>query len=314
VNLRSRELQEKPHPPILDRDEPREVLAQHFSRQTAFLRDLANYGSNLVFRSFESSPKKMADIVLCGVLLKQIVAMLDAAEDLLSAGCGHASFLPARTAFEASLYSDWILASDSEQRATRFIVGNYRDERLWAKRAIPGTVEEQAMSQVTAMLGFNVHANRPSLATDAATLLVEVDRILAQPQLAAVDAEFTATRGKRKRDPEWYELDGRRSIREVAVAVGRLPEYEFLYSKGSQVSHTGSYKDHVQFASGLRLLPIRHLKDVNMLLNFIGSIGIGTFKKFLERYRPGELPAFGKKYLEDWRDPFQNVTRVKYDF
>ncbi|MFZ5547872.1 MAG: DUF5677 domain-containing protein [Pseudomonadota bacterium] len=308
-------MQENPHPAILDRQGPQEVLAEHFSRQGVFLRDLANYGSNLVIRSFESGSRRMADVVLCGVLLKQIVAMIDAAEVLLSAGCGHAAFLPARTAFEASLYADWILKADSERRATRFIVGNYRDERLWAKRAIPGTVEEQAMSQVTAMLGFNVHTGRPSLATDAATLLAEVNRILAQPALASVDAEFTAARGKKKRDPEWYELDSLRSIRDVAVAVGRLPEYEFFYSKGSQISHTGSYKDHIKFTSGqVRFLPIRHLKDVSMLLNFIGSIAIGTFKKYLEKYRPGELPAFGKKYLEDWRDPFQNVTQVKYDF
>lgn len=308
-------MQEAPHAAILNREEPRAVAEQHFSRQTALLRDLANYGSNLVIRSFDSSPKKMAEVVVCGVLLKQIVAMVDAVEVLLSAGCGHAAFLPARTAFEASVYFDWILLADSERRATRYIVANFRDERLWAARVIPGTTEEQTFTQIAKSLGVDVHANRPSLASEAAIHLAEVNRILGQPNLQAIDLEFTTARRNRKYDPEWYELDGLTSIRQVADKAGRLPEYEFFYSKGSQVTHTGSYKDHIRFTTGqVRFKPIRHLAEVNVLLNFVVSISLGTYKKTLERYRPGELPAFSKKYVEDWREPFQNVTTVKYDF
>ena len=308
-------MQETPHPAILNREEVKAVALQHFAKQTELLRDLANYGSNLIVRAFDSSPKKMAEVVVCGVLLKQVVAMVDAAEVLLSAGCGHASFLPARTAFEASIYIDWIFAGDSERRATRYVVANYRDERLWASRVIPGTAEEIAFTKIAQFLGVDIHAERPTLAGEASTHLTEVDRILAQPNLAAIDQEFTAARGKRKRDPEWYELDGLQSIRQVAEKVDRLPEYEFFYSKGSQVTHTGTYKDHVRFVdSQVRFKPIRHLADVNMLLNFIVSICVGTYKKTLEMYRPGETTAFAKKYLEDWRDPFMNVVPVTYNF
>lgn len=308
-------MQETPHPAILNREEVKAVALQHFAKQTELLRDLANYGSNLIVRAFDSSPKKMAEVVVCGVLLKQVVAMVDAAEVLLSAGCGHASFLPARTAFEASIYIDWIFAGDSERRATRYVVANYRDERLWASRVIPGTAEEIAFTKIAQFLGVDIHAERPTLAGEASTHLTEVDRILAQPNLAAIDQEFAAARGKRKRDPEWYELDGLQSIRQVAEKVDRLPEYEFFYSKGSQVTHTGTYKDHVRFVdSHVRFKPIRHLADVNMLLNFIVSICVGTYKKTLEMYRPGETTAFAKKYLEDWRDPFMNVVPVTYNF
>lgn len=308
-------MEETPHPAILNREEVKAVALQHFAKQTELLRDLANYGSNLIVRAFDSSPKKMAEVVVCGVLLKQVVAMVDAAEVLLSAGCGHASFLPARTAFEASIYIDWIFAGDSERRATRYVVANYRDERLWASRVIPGTAEEIAFTKIAQVLGVDIHAERPTLAGEASTHLTEVDRILAQPYLAAIDQEFTAARGKRKRDPEWYELDGLQSIRQVAEKVDRLPEYEFFYSKGSQVTHTGTYKDHVRFVdSQVRFKPIRHLADVNMLLNFIVTICVGTYKKTLEMYRPGETTAFAKKYLEDWRDPFMNVVPVTYNF
>lgn len=307
---------ETPHSAILDRDEARAVVEKHYSKQTALLRDLANYGSNLVIRAFESSPKGMAEVVVCGVLLKQVVAMVDAAEVLLSSGCGHASFLPARTAFEASLYLDYILDSDCEHRATRFIVANYRDERVWASRAIPGTPEEVAFTAISESLGVDVHSDRPTLATDAAAHLAEVNRILAQPNLAAVDKEFDTARQARRPDVKWYALDNDvKSIRQIADQVGRLPEYEFFYSKGSLVAHTGTYKDHIRFAAKeARLKPIRHVADINVLLNFIVSICIRTFKRVLERYRPGETLAFTRKYLDDWRDPFVNVTNVSYKF
>lgn len=257
----------------------------------------------------------MSETVVCGVLLKQIVAMVDAVEVLLASGCGHASFLPARTAFEASIYLDWILLADCERRATRYIVANFRDERLWAARVIPGTEEEAIFRQISNTLGFDVYANRLTLPSEANNHLAEVNRILAQPDLEAIDQEFTRARGTNKHDPQWYQLDGLRSFKQVADQVGRLPEYEFFYSKGSQVTHTDSYKDHIRFADGQVIFkPIRHLSDVNVLLNFVVSVCLGAYMKVLKKYRPSELEAFSKKYLEDWRDPFQNVPSVKYEF
>lgn len=304
---------EIPHKTILNREAPIAVAKEHLANQIALLQDLANYGSNLVIRAFESSPQKMAEIVVCGVLLKQVVSMIDAAEVLLSAGCGHAAFLPARTAFEASVYLDWILESESEKRATRYIVGNYRDERMWSSRVIPGTPEEPAFTKLT--IGADLNAKQPNLAQEAAEQLAEVNRILAQPELAAIDTEFSLAKGKKKNDPEWYQLDGPKSIRQLADKVGRLPEYEFFYSKGSRVSHTGAYKDHIRFSNNeVQFKPIRHLADVNMLLNYLVTIVMGTYKKVLTRYRPGEVTALMKKYMEDWRDPFINTISINYKF
>lgn len=306
---------EKPHLAILNRDEATSVATTHFSKQTALLKDLANYGSNLVIRAFDSSPKGMAEVIVCGVLLKQVAAMVDATDVLLSAGCCQAAFLPARTAFEASVYIDFMLSGDSELRATRYYVGNLRDQKVWAARATPGTVEALGFDPISKQLGIDLHARNPQLASVAATNTAEVVRILAQPNLASIDQEFDAARGKSKRDRDWYELDGFKSIRAVAQDVGRLPEYDVFYSRGSQVTHTGTYKDHVRFADGqVRFKPIRHLADVNMLLNAIVTVALGTYARVLKRYRPGEFIAFSRKYTEDWRGPFQNVQPVAYDF
>lgn len=308
-------MKESAHPAILNQTEPEALAKEHLAPQLDLLSDLAAYGSNLVIRAFDSSPKQMAEVIVCGVLLKQVVAMVDATQVLLSAGCCHVAFLPARSAWEASLYLDWILSGDSERRASCYLVSNYRDERVWAARVTPGTAEEAAFSQVSKSIGLDMPVNRPTIAAEAATHLLEVNRILAQPALQAIDVEFQQARGRRKRDPEWYELDGMKSIRDIAKAQDRLAEYEAFYSKGSQVTHTGTYKDHIRFADGqVRFKPIRHLADANLLLNFIGSVALNTYKRVLTRYRPGEVAALTKKYVEDWREPFLNAKVLNYNF
>lgn len=308
-------MKEKPLVSILDREEARKNSAEHFSDQIALLRDLADYGSNLFLRAYNSSKKDLPDIVVCGVLLKQIVAMFDAIEVLVSEGMVHAAFLPARAAFEASIYLDWILFSDTDRKAKCYIVSNYRDERLWAYRVIQGTPEEAAFAQLTKSFGFDIHAKRPTLAGEAKKHLAEVNRILAQPGFQSIDAEFDKKRGKRKIDPEWYEIVGAKSIRQVANVVGRLAEYEFFYSKGSQVTHSASYKDHVRFVKNqVHFKPIRHLDGIDMLIRFVVSIAIRSFQSVLGYYRPDELKAFSEKYIEDWRAAFLGVKSVNYDF
>jgi len=307
---------EQPHEGLLNRAEAVTHAELHYGKQINLLKDLANYGSNLVVRAYHSSPKGMADLVICGVLLKQVAAMTDATEVLISAGCGNAAFLPNRAAFEASIYLDWMLVGDSELKAKRYVVANYRDQQEWARRATPGSAEEAELKKLMHPFGIDVHANNPSLATTAADGVTEANRVLSQPALASIDQAFSnARKPGRNYDVEWYALDGLKSIRQVADKVGRLAEYDFFYSRGSQVMHTGTYTDHMLMSKekgAVRFKSMRHLEDVHFLVQFTASICVGTYRKILDRYRPAERAAFNEKYLSDWREPFLNIVRVSY--
>lgn len=304
---------EKPFALILNRQEAKKHVAEYFKGQVQLFLDLTNYGSNLIIRAFKSSKKDLSDVVVCGVLLRQVVAMIDAVETLVEHGIVHAAFLPARTAFEASIYLDWILFSDSDRKTKCYIVSNLRKERLWASRAIQGTPEEAAFDPITKSLGLDIHAKEPGLAIDAKKHLPEVNRILAQPEFKEIDFEFNQRRGRKKWDLEWYELFGARSIRQVAQAVGRLPEYELYYAKGSEITHSASYNDHIRFVNNqVRFKPIRHLQGIDMLTSFVVCVAIRSFQNVLRYYRSDELPAFSKKYVEEWRTPFLSVKSVEY--
>jgi hypothetical protein len=134
-------MKEKEFKLILDREKHEADVRQHFSKHVELLIDLANYGSNLIPRAYDSSGKKLEDIVVIGILLKQVVSMIDAVEVLISKGAVGPAMLQARAAFEASLYIDWILKWEPEKKAKYYYVSNLRNQRLWVLRFKTGTQE-----------------------------------------------------------------------------------------------------------------------------------------------------------------------------
>jgi hypothetical protein len=65
-------LKEVAHESILDLSEPAAQARQFAQPQIDLFADLAAYGSNLVIRGFNSSHKGMAEVIVCGVHLKQV--------------------------------------------------------------------------------------------------------------------------------------------------------------------------------------------------------------------------------------------------
>jgi hypothetical protein len=212
--------------------------------------------------------------------------------------------LQARAAFEASLYVDWILSTDSDNRAKHYLVANLREERQWAKRAIPGTAEHKDFVARFQSLSPDLPASLSDLETDAKNHLAEVDSLLGRADFKTIDAAFEQRRktSRKKYDPDWYKVLGKQSIGQIAKEVGRMPEYEIFYSRGSDVTHSGLYKDHVKFVrGGFHFKHIRHLSDSHDLLLFSMGIAIHTFMRIIETYRSGEETAWSKKYTGLWR-------------
>ena len=297
---------------ILDRVEPIMHLREHFAPQITLLKELANYGSNLIVRAFQSSDKGLGDALVCGVLLKQVVAMIDAVETLLSSACVHPAHLAGRALFEASIYLEWILRGDPEEKAICYYVSNLRAERTWALRAIRGTPEYQSFKAQTIDLDYDIHDSQPTLESEAKNHLDEVNRILSQPELRATDESFEKKKRKAKHEPRWYSGHGVASIRQLAKSIGRNAEYNLFYSIASKITHSASYKNHIRFAGKqIKFKPIRNLEGIGILLHFVFVATFRTYRVVLEHYRIGELASFGKKYLEEWRSSFLSIKAVK---
>ncbi len=309
-------MKEKEFKLIIDRERQENDVRKYFSKHIELLIDLVNYGSNLVPRAFDSSEKKLADITVILVLLKQVISMVDAVEVLVSKGAVTQASLQARAAFEASLYIDWMLGDDAIKKAKYYYISNLRSQRLWALRFKTGTQEQETFSKqfedIEKHLKFD---DLSKLQKEAEEELNRVETFLNRPAWIQINGEFEKNKNKKTgAEIYWYKLLGIKSIRMLAREVGRLGEYDLFYSRSSEVTHTASYKDHVRFGSGTVVFePIRQLRDIQFVLKFTTITTIATYKSVLKHYRYGELDSFGHKYKSDWRDAFLNIPPVSYN-
>lgn len=296
--------------PLLDREKTAEDVKQ-LKPWLLLIRDIVNYGTNLIPRCISSSDRKLEDAVLVAALLRQVVAMLDGVEVLLSEGAVYAANLQMRALFEASLCVDWMLAGDLEKKAQYYYVHNLRRIRMWARRTQPGSPEWQEFTSTVKDFGIKIEDH---IRDSAKATLQEIDRVLAQSKFASVNDDFDAYRKKRGREPAWYVPLGITSIGAMSRAVGRYSLYVMLYSGASDVMHTSNYGHHFQIGTGrLTLQPIRSLEKFENVLRFSNSLAIHTFQRILEKYRPEERAAFARKYAENWRHEFLNFPRIKYE-
>lgn len=307
-------MKEKELKPLLDRERHKEDARKIFFKQLELLVDLANYGSNLIVRAFDSSNKRLEDVIVICVLLKQVVSMLDAVEVLVSHGIVNPASLQVRCAFEASLYVDFILAGDSEQKARYYYVANLRNKRLWESRYIQGSGEREAFSHVFEYLEGYMAPENPQLVDEIKKDIEDVERVLQQDNFVVINEKYEEMRIKKTGEEAfWYKAYGVRSLRQIAEIVGRLVEYEIFYPAGSEVTHSTSYREHVRFHDGMiQFEPIRKLEVADSVLQNIMEIALSSYKSILSHYRYSELSHFKRKYLQDWRDGFLKITHVSY--
>jgi hypothetical protein len=293
---------------LLDRDKVVEDIRAHFKPWTDLLRDLVNYGSNLVPRCFGSSERGLKDMVVLATLLPQAVAMLDGVDILLSNGSVHAANLQMRALFEASVYIDFILLNESERKASYYYVHNLRRKRMWALRTQLGSDESKDFLEMMEKEGVKVS---DEVRETARQQIQKIDRILSQAKFAHINDDIQKARRGKKFDPAWYAPLGQRSLRTVAHAVGKSSQYVIFYSGASEVTHTSSYERHMKIGNGeLTFEPVRSLEGFESVFRPSVIFALSTFRRVLQEYRPGELPLFSRKYAEKWKNEFINFPKI----
>nr|ART39268.1 H420 [uncultured bacterium] len=158
--------------------------------------------------------------------------------------------------------------------------------------------------------------DRTDRETTARRALEERMAHLAKPNLKSIDEEFSARRGKAKFDPPWFSLDGIQSVRSLAKHLNRLAEYETFYSRGSQIMHAGTYRDHLNVLSGgeVAFIPIRHVSDMSALLRSVFTVTLASYSKVVETYLSEEAEVVRELYVRKWREPFIDMPNINVEY
>jgi hypothetical protein len=301
---------ESAHRGLLDSEAVIAQIREHLKPWCKVIQDLTYYGTNLIPRCFISSNRDLKDAVVLAILLRQVVAMLDGVDILLSNGACHTAQLPSRALFEASAYIDWILLADSEKKSLYYYVHNLRRMRLWSRRTVAGLPESNDFLAAIKKSGMQLSDHIKAIGKQQ---LTQIEEVLSQPKLAEVNADFDNHRKKRNHDPSWYVPLGPQNLRAIARAVDKLGQYTLLYSQASEVMHTSSYDGHIAIGKGeITFQPIRSLEGFRTVFQASVADAIATYRRVLQEYRPEELPGFSKKYLEKWQKDFMSFPQIDF--
>jgi hypothetical protein len=213
--------------------------------------------------------------------------------------------------FEASVYINWMLAGDRENKAAYYYVHNLLRNRLWAMRVQSGTAEASSFKDIMNKAGLPVDE---TLGDEGKTRVQEIDRVLSQAPFVAVRNEFRDWKKRNGRRPAWYSPLGVTDLRKMAINVNKEPLYVIVYGSGSEVMHVSNYGQHVRIRSErITFYSIRHPKGFSTMVRLTATIAIDIFMEILHEYREGECTRFGQKYVEKWQQVFMNMPRLKID-
>lgn len=308
----------KAYEPILNRAQAEAEVDTQLRPHITALSEIVDYGTHLIPRCWTSSTRSIRDMIVLTVLLKQVVALLDASVELLSKGCVEPTLLQLRAAFEASVYIDWILASRQQARAKAYYVWNVRRSLRWTKRVLKGTPEAKALGKETKGLSIQSKLWKPE---DQHAWREEIKRLeshLNSPSYRTLNARFEKRRGKRPYDGDWYEIMFRKkrkiSFYEICRRVRRQAQYRFIYEIGSEAMHSSRSNAHIRILNReqIGILPLRELTEFGFVYQVFMPLALQTYQRVLQEYRPDEVPLFAQKYANDWRKLMLTEIKVSY--
>ena len=306
---------DEPNTGILDRTLFRTQIGKFFADQLALLEQVVNYGTNLVPRCFNSSDRGVADTVAVVSFLKHAVTSLDAIYILAREGAALSCFPHIRSLFEIDLYLRWIFQEDFERRGSAYFVWNIRKKRYWLRCYLDGTPEQAAhTAHMEGSPGEDTVI--PHTQEEIQNAIDLENSRLDAPEVAGVNALFEPLMATSGKDVEWYRPFGVNSIRDMAIRLGDEGMYKVFYAQYSQATHGLSLEQQLHFNATEREVVfdhIRTLQSVDEIFRMTFNFAFKIYRTMLEKYRPGELDAFRRKYLEEWRARFRAIPKVTKD-
>lgn len=306
---------DNPHTAILDRTIFRTLIGESFSPQMDVLEQMVNYGTNLLPRCYASSNKRIPDTVAILSFLKHAVSSLDAIHILAREGAILACMTHIRSLFEIDLNLRWIFREDFENRATAYFVWSLRRKRYWLRCYLEGTPEYAAnIAHMEGSPGENITVPFSQEVIQAA--IAKEDRRLQLPEVADVNRMFDQHMSGSGKDVEWYRPFGPTSIRDMAIRLGDEGHYKVFYSQLSRMTHGLSLENQFHFDAAKKEVIFDHIRTLDSLdfvLQLTFTYSLRIYKHSLEYFRYGELDAFSRKYITEWRAATTSIPKVKKD-
>lgn len=285
------------------RDTPRRVKKK-YEQRLAELGYFVDRGAGFLVAAVEAVQARMeANPCLShGTVLamcRNLVERIDGISVLARAGSAQNAYPLLRTTFETLLGLQYILETDTLNRALAYQVRHAHRSIAYATLLDPLTAEGKALRESVA--NEDLRHVLADLDVEASQEVSRWAPMLSSPEFQPVEADWQArTNGNRTKLIDWYKLfGGPANFRLLAEHLNQRVAWNVLYTMWSDVTHGTDAFNHVgkaREAGKVNLRPARNPEGVEKACGFAVLFATQAGIAILSFYSPDRLPEFGERY------------------
>jgi hypothetical protein len=296
---------------------PREIASEDVSRIldqfSAGIEEIVNFGSHILGWDIEQA--KGTDENLPVILMfRHILDLLDSLSILVKKSSIDPGKLILRSILETLLGLQYLLDTDTKERALNFLVWHYNKDLKVLKKLKPG---EQAYMQFEKKLENDktiIGMNPPHI-PDIDTNIEILDKLLSNPLYSNAATEYQRLIMLGESNPPWYRFyNGPRNVEQLAGYLNENSLYEFLYRTWSGPTHGTDILTHkiaMPPTGGVGFIQLRFYKDAQIITQYAYNLGILAFTLMVDKRIINKKDEFWEWY-HSIKDFFMRLNQEQF--
>jgi hypothetical protein len=297
---------------IFPRDDKQPEVDELLLQFSKGIDEVVNYGTHIL--KWEVSEGTSGDEnVPIAMMLRHILELTDSISILVRNASIDPCKLILRGILETVFGLEYILESDTENRALGFIVWHFNKQLKFYKKINPG---EQAFNQFEKKLQMDkstLNGIKLPVIPDIQKRIQELEQILST-RYATTQTEYQKLISSGIKNPSWYQLfNGPKSMEQLATYLNRQALYEVLYRDWSGPTHGTDIIQNKLFKStdgDAQMVQIRYVKDAQVVTQHVFNLSLIAYQIMTNKRITGHKLDLSQWYLTI-RDFFMRLTNEK---
>lgn len=277
---------------------------------TDTLDSCVDYGCHIAVVMADYFKGGYTDAIIAA-LYRHFLELVDGISVLIGQHCADAAKPILRSAFETSLYIEYILQADTERRARAYLVANAHRRISFYRKLNPDTEQGKDFREKIK----NDPLSKSILGRFRVDELLQKEQnltnMLTRPEFAPIQAAWNEAKGKL----EWYSLfNGPRNLEDLARHLKKSARYELLYRYWSQWTHaTGAPLNRIVITpegTGA-LLALRYPGDLQQVTLHTALIAVDLMRLIVKSYIPSDEKRFAEWYRKCMSNRIAHLSQIE---
>ncbi len=264
------------------------------------IEEIVNFGTHILKWDIDEARGTDENVPIT-MMLRHILEMLDAVSILVK----NSSIDPCkpllRGILETFLGLEYILESDTKNRALGFLIWHSHKKLKFSRKLIPGNQSYDQFKSILKKDKFLKNEKNLIQIPGLENNISNLEALISLPLYTLAEKEYQLLISSGKKNPAWYQLfNGPENLEQLANYLNRQALYEILYRSWSGPTHgTDVLTSKLsQTPSGhAEIVQIRFAKDAQQVTQFSFSLGLLIYQMMTEKRIPNYKMNYANWFL-----------------